>query len=579
VPLGRDLRGLVRNPLDLGEDSVWICRDREDLRYSDGPAVERYLERVLRRSTDLSSSSTELEQWIRDWPTEYHLSRKRSQLLRAFEFSRQSNVLEVGCGCGAITRFLGETFEDVVAVEGSLKRARLARLRTRGMENVALLCAPFQEVEFVAPFDLVFCIGVLEYSGTFINNANPYRTALQRLSESLTPEGVLVLAIENQFGLKYLCSSTEDHSGVMFDGWEGYPRSGNRVRTFGYHELRDLMNEFFPTVDCYFPYPDYKTPSSILAESFFRKARVGELVGSFRSRDYHKRSRPLFDERFAVSELDRNGMLPMFANSFLILAGKSHSRSVRFPYLGVKYSTDRVPSFQTVTHFIETDDGTIRVHKSLANKTSSTTVGHLTLHSTESDWVPQLSLQGDIIRRVKERDLSLEELLRPCRLWLRKLTDLGTTDGECTTVEGRFLDANWSNSYIQHGQCLFVDLEWEWHERIPVHVILIRNIFAMLQEIGPLSGVNPLLRRGTTRAIIERAARAIGVRVTAPDFRAFCHLEAELAHDAFGRSRRWTTIALALTLRGRWILFAGSLVRQAAERLLRRIASIGQRVW
>ena len=104
------------------------------------------------------------------------------------------------------------------------------------------------------------------------------------------------------------------------------------------------MNEFFPTVDCYFPYPDYKTPSSILAESFFRKARVGELVGSFRSRDYHKRSRPLFDERFAVSELDRNGILPMFANSFLILAGKSHSPSVRFPYLGVKYSTDRVPS-------------------------------------------------------------------------------------------------------------------------------------------------------------------------------------------------------------------------------------------
>ena len=73
-------------------------------------------------------------------------------------FSGFDRVLEVGCGCGAITRFLGENFDDVVSVEGSLNRARLARLRTRDLPGVTILCAPFQEIRFSRKFDVVFCI-------------------------------------------------------------------------------------------------------------------------------------------------------------------------------------------------------------------------------------------------------------------------------------------------------------------------------------------------------------------------------------------------------------------------------------
>src|SRR5882672_91558 len=192
------------------------CRS-SGLAYGYCPGVARLPIRTVdrRRGTDLSSGSYELEQQIKDWPSEYHLSRKRAHLLREFDFGRKRRVLEVGCGCGAITRFLGETFQEVVAVEGSLVRANLTRLRTTDQGNVAVVCAPFQDITFSSPFDIVFCIGVLEYASQFLDAPDPYEAALEYFSKVLTSDGVLVLAIENQFGAKYWASSREDHTGVI----------------------------------------------------------------------------------------------------------------------------------------------------------------------------------------------------------------------------------------------------------------------------------------------------------------------------------------------------------------------------
>ena len=53
------------------------------------------------------------------------MSDKWAQLFSVFDFDRRARVLEVGCGCGAITRFLGEEFDQVTAIEGSERRAEI----------------------------------------------------------------------------------------------------------------------------------------------------------------------------------------------------------------------------------------------------------------------------------------------------------------------------------------------------------------------------------------------------------------------------------------------------------------------
>jgi hypothetical protein len=67
----------------------------------------------------LSSTSTELAAGIIDWPSYYHLSHLPSNLLRPVSELLAGDVLEVGAGCGALTRFLGEAARTVVALDGS----------------------------------------------------------------------------------------------------------------------------------------------------------------------------------------------------------------------------------------------------------------------------------------------------------------------------------------------------------------------------------------------------------------------------------------------------------------------------
>ncbi len=527
----------VNNDIRLDSGSVWVLDRERPFGFSDGLTSERYLEGVYRNAGDLGSDSYELERSIKDWASEYHLSRKRAQLLRGFDFDETKKVLEVGCGCGAITRFLGEVFDDVVAVEGSVHRARLARLRTKDMKNVNIICAPFHELKFKERFDMVFCIGVFEYSSRFIDVPHPYDFALRYFRDVLNPGGVLVLAIENQFGLKYFAGSREDHINVTFEGLEGYPRSGNKVKTFGYEELKTLLARHFPNIDFYFPYPDYKVPSGVLSERFFSKVNAGELVGKFLARDQRGKSKPLFDESQVLLQLGKNNIIPFFSNSFLVVASSNDAcSSIKFPGLGVIYSDSRVEELQTKTWFYERGDGGVRVQKSLLSGNEKATKGMLTLNSFETDWIDGLSIRALIATRVKERDITLEDLFAPCGIWLRKLKSLATVENDTWWLDGKCIDYIWSNSYVVDGECEFIDREFEWNESIDLNVVIIRSIFRFLESISSLHGLAPCLKIHSRKNLIENVAKSIGASLSDADFNNFIMLESEFSGVVYGHS-------------------------------------------
>ena len=530
------INNIVSNKLKLNEKLVWVLDKNTDFGYSDGLESEQYLRNVLSNASDISSNSYELESYIKDWNSEYHLSRKRAQLLKGFEFDRSKKVLEVGCGCGAITRFLGEKFDDVVAIEGSIARAEIARIRTKDLNNVSIICAPFQEIHFQEKFDLIFCIGVFEYSNMFVNSVEPYDYILKYFNEILNPGGEVIIAIENQFGLKYFSSSTEDHSAVMFDGIEGYTRFSNQnARTFGYNELKNLIKEHFNSIDFYFPFPDYKMPSCIVSEDFMNKAKVAELIGGFKNTSYLDNPPVLFDEYLVLRELEKNNMLPFFSNSFLIFASKSIKLSSTLRELGLIYSDGRLEKFQTSTHFSEVDDK-IFSNKKNANGQVSSDCGSLILHECESPWIDGYSISYELLSKVKNRGMGITEIFIPAKIWVEKLLSLSYEKDGKLVLHGKHVDCIWKNSFNVNGQCEFIDLEWEWTKPVKFNTLLIKSIVEFLNQIATMNDVNPILRNPSKKNLTIKIAKVLGFELSNSDFENFYLFEYEISKVVFGKT-------------------------------------------
>jgi SAM-dependent methyltransferase len=324
---------------------------QRDFNYSDGDDTERYIHQAILQAQDCASSSLELEGFIKDWPSEYHLSRHRPNLLRPFPLHEYHSVLEIGGGCGAITRYLGETCARVTALEGSRRRAAILRDRCRDLANVTCISANLADVQFSEPFDLIVVIGVLEYAGKYFTHCpEPYSGFLELAARALGPNGLLILAIENQLGLKYFQGDPEDHTGRPYEGIEGY-YSGTSVRTFGKRRLLSYLEEAGLQASLFLPFPDYKLPRLIL-----NGTTTNEELRLSQWYDRHKND-VSFSDTLVLPALESNGLLADFANSFLILASKQESALPSCPWSATYYSLNRKRCYQTQTRLQQSPAG------------------------------------------------------------------------------------------------------------------------------------------------------------------------------------------------------------------------------
>ncbi|TVR11875.1 MAG: class I SAM-dependent methyltransferase, partial [Planctomycetota bacterium] len=222
--------------------NIWSRSGYNGIAYSDGDETEQRIAAIISHASDVTVLSTELRQHCTDWPSLYHLSGTRANILRPFKNILQGDVLEIGAGCGAITRYLGECGANVLALEGSPRRAAIARSRTRDLDNVAVLAERFDQFQYDHQFDIITLIGVLEYANLFTDGENPTLSMLERVRSLLKPEGKLIIAIENQLGLKYFAGAPEDHLGLSMYGIEGRYLK-DQPQTYGRKTLTGMLSQ------------------------------------------------------------------------------------------------------------------------------------------------------------------------------------------------------------------------------------------------------------------------------------------------------------------------------------------------
>lgn len=280
--------------------------------YSDGDIENDILE-IVKLHTDFTDILHQDDRWA----IMYHLTPVRRNLLEWYAFDENASLLEIGGGCGAFSGMFAEKVHNVKVVELSKRRAEIIYNRHKDYTNLEIIAGNLNDIKFNEKFDYVTLIGVLEYAGKFTGGNTPFKKFLENIKQYLKPQGKLIVAIENKFGLKYWAGAREDHTGRVFDSIEDYPNDKG-IQTFGKHELTELLESVgLTTTEYYYPMPDYKLPKVVYSDNY-----LPDETTSFDaiSPNFDKERYVLFNEKLTYNNIIKNKAFDFFANSFLVIA-------------------------------------------------------------------------------------------------------------------------------------------------------------------------------------------------------------------------------------------------------------------
>lgn len=524
---------------------IWTRPDYAGIAYSEGSAAEQHLKSIIDNADDVSVMSSELASQCSDWATLYHLSRKRSNILRPLEKQLQhQSILEIGSGCGAITRYLGEAQADVLALEGSPSRATIGAARCRDLDNVTVVSDNFQTFETEERFDVITLIGVLEYARSFVAGDNPTQLMLRKAKQFLKPNGILVIAIENKLGLKYFAGYPEDHTGKpMFGIEDHYQQDG--VVTFGKKELSEqLQTAGFPALEWWYPFPDYKTPSLLVSDTGINAPDDFDLATLIRGTCFSDGQTPenvSFIQERGWKGIINNGLAADLSNSFLLVASAKQGATENTIY-ALHYASNRRPEFAKQVMFAKgTDSKTFSQQSLLYPEHGKTTDNETITHQLDdAPYTLGISWQDELTNILSTPNWQVENISQWWNTWLNCLNNYATQqqldfDTE-NCVDGRLLDAMPRNLiYRSHEDFTFIDLEWSSSEPVDTNFFLFRALFSSFQSIGIVAPPDKSAP-ATIEALIKQIFEFNQIKIEENDLQTWIEKEQAIQIDAAGNS-------------------------------------------
>ena len=454
--------------------------------YSDGDQVESEILEYVRSNP--SGDYTDVLEQDQRWPVFYHLTDMREGILNWYDFTPGCDVLEIGAGMGALTGLLCRNAGTVTSVELTLPRARVIEERCKQYDNLTILVGNFNRMEFSKQFDYITLIGVLEYAPGFTESGDP-ADFLRRIRSLLKPDGKLLVAIENRFGLKYWCGAAEDHTGKPFSGINGYP-DDPQVRTWSHNELSELLSDSgFEKQKFFYPLPDYKLPQVLYSDEYYPKDHLPGKLRNYRSNE---------DLGLAVEEkvsdaMLQNNVFSFMANSFFVECGSREITSS--PVSAAFFSPDRIPSKQ-ITTVIDIAHKTVeklasnpaaKQHLQEILKNQKLYKGsNLKPYRKKGDRLRMPFIAGESLDQIIYRHLSRSEL-DEAKSWMDRFyqcvldsSETEITGGEAVLTYG-FLDMVFQNCFVQGDSLVFYDQEWV-RQKVPASFILFRAILIFYAE-------------------------------------------------------------------------------------------------
>ncbi len=426
----------------------------------------------------------------------------RENLINWYPFKKDAVVLEIGAGMGALTGYLCQNCKKVVSIEESPDRAMIIQKRCRQYDNLEIISDDIYNYKTDVKFDYILLIGVLEYVGINNDQGNPYISILSKIFDLLNKDGVLLLAIENKFGLKYWCGAPEDHTGVPFEGINNYKSDNitgrygkSGVRTFSKEELSSMLYQVgFKGMKYYYPLPDYKFPMAVFTDNRPPKDDDIRPIKFY----YTEEAELIADERNLYNELSENGTFGFFANSFFIEVSKAGSVKTNIDYISQKRDYDEKYRITTIIR------GNKEVKKVASTEKSKEHLKDMMDYSVALDSrginTVKMSFEDESLKLpfCKEtlaidvfnnylksgRISELKNMVKQLEDELRKSSEV--VDASNSTIKSDsknigdvlvdgFIDMTFINSFYKDETLVFFDQEWKL-SNIPIKYILYRAV-------------------------------------------------------------------------------------------------------
>lgn len=428
---------------------------------------------------------------------EYHyfLSPLRHNLFQWYPFKEEGSLLEIGAGYGQLTSLFTQKVSHVVAVEDSQSKCNIISKRA---EDASVLVSDFDDIQTDEKFDYIVLCNIFEYAKSFVKSENPYVDYLNYLKKFLKDDGVILLALSNRLGLKYLAGFKEEHTDQLFKGIEGYSNI-DYVETFTKTEISNIINDAgFSNYKFFYPYPNHEFTETVNTDKFINEIPYTGV------NEYSGERIQFFDEVKLNLTLSKDNLSQYFANSFLIEIRTSDmdysSDNIDF----VKIGGDREEEFNIYT-IIWSD---CKVSKTPVSEKAETHIkrmvdgskydigkikcldAEMKGNSLYYDFINEKSCEYMVLDFIAENDKEkffklIEEIHEALFYNSFETDDYATeefleifkvkSDAKFHCHEKSYLDLILGNMFIIDGEFTVIDYEWIFDFPIPLEYIFYRT--------------------------------------------------------------------------------------------------------
>ena len=361
----------------------------------------------------------------------------------------------------------------------------------------------------------------------------------------LKPGGRVVIAIENQLGLKYFAGAPEDHLGQAMYGIEGRYRN-DQPQTFGRRALeRILIRSGFGHSIFMAPFPDYKFPASIVTEAGFSEQDFDASALAWQSARRDPQLPPLlsFSPELAWPGIFDNKIALDLANSFLVVASPSDHQLIDSRVLAYHFSTDRYPQHCKETQFVRNKNESIKVVcRSLSQGREEKSSSSISFHpEPESDYILGTALSRDFVDIVSRDGWRIEEIGEFILRYLNIVAHLSSSKQmsiNCCSLEdsisGAVFDVIPQNIIVaEGGEWHLIDREWKLRSDITLGYLVFRALISLINLVSRFGSAEDVIL-STPCELIVAAFNSIGFNIGAQELENYMAFDLEIQCQVSG---------------------------------------------